>query len=121
MEKGEITLMTLGGGVAQELFAREMAKVLASVADPNTEPDAAREITLKVRFKPSKDRDSMAIGIVASASVPPYKGFSTLGFIGKDLTGRMVVVEHNPKQAQFNFVPEGVTGINQLKKGGANA
>lgn len=51
MEKGEITLMTLGGGVAQELFAREMAKVLASIADPNTEPDAPREITLKVRFK----------------------------------------------------------------------
>lgn len=122
MEKKELTLSNLGGGAAEELFTRELKKVLDNIANPNTEADAARDITLKIKFKPGKDRDTMSIGIVASSGLAPFKGHSTIAFIGKDnTTGRMVVVEHNPRQADFEFgTPPGVTGINQGRKEGTH-
>ena len=43
----KLTLSNLGNGAAVELFGIELRRVLKDVMDPNTDPKAVREITLK--------------------------------------------------------------------------
>jgi hypothetical protein len=69
MEKlTEVTLDSLGGGLAQEIFSREMDRVLANIDDPNTDPQQSRKITLIVTFKPEKSRTHASV-LVSSKSV----------------------------------------------------
>ena len=60
---GDLSLGTLKGGAAIELFDLELDKVMDNIQDPNTEPTEAREITLKVTIKPDEDRFLSAVGI----------------------------------------------------------
>ena len=47
----EVDLENLNGGAIQELFDVEWKKIVDNIADLNTKPDAAREITIKVGKK----------------------------------------------------------------------
>ena len=53
-ELTEVSLDTLGGGVVPELFAHELENVLANIDDPNTSPEAVRQLTIVVTIKPSE-------------------------------------------------------------------
>jgi len=77
-----------------------MDKVLENIADVNTKPDGVREITLKIKIKPTNDRSAAAVEISCApklAGVAPYP--STL-YIGKS-GGRNVIFEHNINQADM--------------------
>ena len=55
-----LTLTNVMNGAAVEMFARQLTRVFNNLADINTDLNA-REITLKVKFTPSKDRSYIAI------------------------------------------------------------
>ncbi|MDH5541941.1 MAG: hypothetical protein OEY64_03140 [Nitrospinota bacterium] len=112
----EITLENVGGGVAAELFAIELEKVVANIADPNIEAEGVREITLKVRFKPDKQRKTSPVDISVSSKLAGRRAHSAMAYFGKDQTGRPVVIGYNPNQTTFNFMPEGVSAINEKKE-----
>lgn len=99
-EREPITLSTLGGGAVEELFQEELERVLRNIADPNTEPEALREITLKVKVRPNKDRSVGDLQVVPSSKLAPNKTFSSVVYMGRH-QGQLIAQEHNPQQLSF--------------------
>ena len=95
-----ITLATLGGGAVEELFQEELERVLRNIADPNTLPTAVREITLKVKVTPDKDRVVGAVQVIPSSKLAPAHQFDTRLYMGRH-GGKLIAQEHNPQQLSF--------------------
>lgn len=49
-----ITLDTIGNGELAARFGQALAQVGRNIIDPNMDPEAAREITIKLKFKPNE-------------------------------------------------------------------
>jgi hypothetical protein len=64
-----IQLSTIARGALEEQFNHEFNRVIANIADPNTNPCEARTITVKVVLKPDMRRESAAIKVSASSSL----------------------------------------------------
>jgi hypothetical protein len=56
-----VTLAGLAEGAAEEKFQDALSRVLLNIDDPNTKPDAVRQITLLVSFKPDDSRRKSAV------------------------------------------------------------
>lgn len=116
----QATLTNLGGGAAAELFQTDLAKVLANIVDPNTKPDARREISLKVSIKPSKDRELCAVAISTAVKLAPAEAFETQLFVSQRRDGTIESSEYNPRQNRLPFdepvVAENVIPITATKK-----
>jgi hypothetical protein len=93
-----VTLDTIGGGALPELFAAELARVLANIADPNTKAESKREIAIKVTFAPKADRDVADVSLVCSSKLAGIVKVSTTVFMGKQ-AGKLVAVENDPRQS----------------------
>jgi hypothetical protein len=88
LTKGEtVSLDNIGGGAAVEKFNDALVEVLRNIQDPNTAPNAAREIKLTVTFKPAEDRGSAAVLIATSQKLAPLKTYKSQVFIGRGTTG----------------------------------
>lgn len=95
-----VTLDTLGSGALGELFAEELARVLANIHDPNTDPTVKRKIAIEVTFKPKKDREVSDVDIKCTSRIAPIVTVSTQLFIGKH-QGKFIAVENDPRQGSF--------------------
>lgn len=96
-----VTLASLAGGAALERFQLELERVLSNIADPNTDATAKREITLKFRITPDRDRYSASVDILTSAKLAATIGAGTTVYMGRR-EGELVAVESNPQQLTFD-------------------
>lgn len=64
-----VTLSELKEGSVEEMYQAELARVLANIADPNTKPDAKREITLKFKFQPDERRSMTMVDVTAESKL----------------------------------------------------
>lgn len=97
-----VTLYTLGAGAAHELFQEELTKVIENILDVNTDGDAMREVTLKVKIKPDKGERGVADVLISCTS--KLAGLNSVGsrfYLGKH-EGKPIAYEHNPKQLTFD-------------------
>lgn len=111
-----VTLDTIGGGALVELFEAELSRVLANIADPNTDDKAARVITIAVKFKPNRDRDASSVEIACTSKLAGIMKVSTNLFIGRH-AGKLVAVENNPKQTELFDQPR-PTPVTAFPQGG---
>jgi len=95
-----VTLYTLAGGALGELFDREMERVSADILDLNTEADAVRTITIKVKIKPDQNRGFGACGVFISSTLGAPKGVASTMFFGRK-SGRAIAVENTPEQKEL--------------------
>jgi len=102
-QNNQLSLVKIGGGVAEELFLEELQKVLDNIVDPNTEEKAIREITIKFKFKPNESRGHVNIFISSASKLGPTKAYPTKAFVGRRDDGTGEAFEHNPQQMQFMF------------------
>lgn len=109
METEVVTLTTLAGGAVVELFQAELGKVLASIADVNTDPTKAREIIVRVKIHPDEKREMGQIQLEVSSKIPSFRPVSTVLFFSKH-RGEYVAVEHNPKQTMLPLEPPAAFG-----------
>jgi len=93
-------LINLKDGAAVELFDFELQKVLDNIMDPNTKAEAVREVTLKIKIKPDKDRSFGPVEIQPSSKLAPQAPVMTQIFFGQDRDGA-VAHEYNPKQGDL--------------------
>ncbi len=109
-----VSLPTIAGGAAVELFDEELRKVLANISDVNTDPRKARTITLRVKFVPNDTRDLASVVVASEVKLAPVKPAGVVVYFGK-LGGRAVAVETDPRQAGLFDAPrEGnVVPLNQ--------
>ena len=73
----KVSLLNLKGGAAVELFEIELNRVLLNILDPNTRPEAVREIVMKVKIKPDADRFVSQVSIECSSKLSSISSLST--------------------------------------------
>ena len=106
---GRISLDSLCGGALLERFSLAMAQIGRNIVDPNTDPEKARSITIKITFKPDKSRRSLKTSIATNISMAPPVADETLMLIGQDLkTGRIEVSEYGNAGQAMAVVGEAV-------------
>lgn len=54
-------LVSICGGAAEEVFQREMKRMLENIKDPSTDPDKKRKIILEFSFEPLADRSGAEV------------------------------------------------------------
>lgn len=98
----ELTLENLNGGAVKELFEEELKKVLVNINDINVEADFAREILIKVKIKPSKDRRAAITSVQAMSKLAPVcanQGSMFLAFNGN----KPIAYANDYRQTEINF------------------
>lgn len=95
-----VTLISLNSGAAVEMFDEALKKVLTNIADPNVESERTREITLKVRFAPSKNGKSAAVEITCETKLAAQKPSGTTVYFGP-VEGELKAVEADPTQGML--------------------
>jgi len=93
----EVTLETVAQGAAPERFQHEWNRLLENIQDPNTGPEVVREVTIKVKVKPSGDRDSAQVALEVKSKLAPPAPVGDLIYMGKK-DGRLVAIGRDPGQ-----------------------
>lgn len=89
-----INLETFANGAFTAQVNRAIEEVTKNIQDPNTEPGAARKITVTIGFKPNSDRNFVATGVQTKTTLAPALGAVTAIQMGKDIrTGEVEAVE----------------------------
>lgn len=84
----DATLLTINGGSAVDIFGDAFKKVLGNINDLSTPAEEKREIVLKFKITPTKDRGTAAILISCNtkmAGVEPHGGHIFIGHEGNKL------------------------------------
>ncbi len=68
-----INIETIDGGAVIERINYQISRVVDDIQDLNTAPEAIREVTVKLKFKPSSDRADAIISIEANAKLAAMK------------------------------------------------
>lgn len=104
--KEMITLDNLGGGAASEMFQGALEKVIENIVNPNTRPDAVRQITLKMKIKPNKkQRDLCVVELSVDEKLAAVVPFETAMFVGMD-NGVCAATEYSPQQGNLFDEPK---------------
>lgn len=111
-----VTLNTIGGGALAELFTVELARILANISDPNTDPAAKRVLTMQVSFKPNRDRDVADVRLTCSSKLAGILTVSSQLFMGRQ-NGKLIAVESDPRQSNL-FDPERPAAVAAFPKEG---
>lgn len=85
MDIPKVTLGNVNAGAPAELFEEEFAKVVANIADPNTNPEAVRTVTIQIKIKPTKDRRHASTEVACHsklAPIQPHQGMMMFAFDG---------------------------------------
>jgi hypothetical protein len=99
MDDHRVSLANLARGGAIERFDDELMRVLDNVLDPNA-GDGPREVLLRVRIKPSEDKRTATVHVLASSKLAAPKAVPTMIYLGRGATGA-VAFEHNPDQLKL--------------------
>ena len=73
MEPEVITIATICNGGVPEVFERELREVLANIADPNTDAEKARGLTIRFVFKPLEDRSGASASFTCKPTLQPVQ------------------------------------------------
>lgn len=110
----KLSLSNIAGGVAEELFERELAEVAKNIDDINTSADASRSITMTITFKPDLDRREIKTIIESKSKLAPVRAASVTTFCGK-VDGHSVMLGRDPDQ--LDMFSEEVAQIQEPKGG----
>lgn len=101
MDYQKVSLQTLNSGAAVELFEEEFRKALENIGDPNTTPEAIREVRVVVKIKPNKDRNSAVTTVQATSKLAPCQPHESFVLFDHDGRGRVTAYSTDPKQAEL--------------------
>jgi hypothetical protein len=99
-----LTLASLAGGVAEELWQNELDRVLNNIDDPNTDHKPSRSIILKFTFNPDEERRIAAVEITAESKLANVRGKGTFVFLGRS-QGVMTAIEQLTQEELFPVMP----------------
>jgi len=93
-----VTLDTICGGAAHQMFQREMEKVIENILDPNADESKARKITLEVVIRPDRKTAGKCNYILqATSKLAPISPQGSELFVGKK-EGKFIAMEHDLRQ-----------------------
>ena len=87
------SLSELMDGGVEERFNLWMDRIWANVQDPNTNPKAKREITLKITIKPNERRDAADFSVQVTGKEAPPAPLARLVLLQFNSDGSVVATE----------------------------
>lgn len=99
-----VTLETLAGGAAVELFQHQLDRVVQNILDPNMPAKAKRHVTLRLTIQPDEERGMGEAHVTCEAKLAGPRGASTMLYFGRK-QGRAVAVENDPRQGGLFDAP----------------
>lgn len=96
--KEKLTLSNICEGRAEHMFQREIKKTLENIADPATTATREREVIIKFKFKPSKDRTRVDVIAQAQTKLAPIS----------DIEGQSIELDYSKRGP---FRPEAYTSV----------
>jgi len=96
------SILNIAEGGAVELFDLEMARVFKNLSNPNRTPDAEREITLTIKFKPTDAKSIIDTKISVKTKLAPRRTISTLMHV-ENGEGRELVAK---QRSLFDYAAE---------------
>lgn len=114
-----VSLETISGGAAVEMFNDALEKVIENIRDPNVVEGTVREVNLKVQIKPSGNQDNQVVYLITVvpklAPQKPVGSFMTVGKKG----GKFVAYEQDISQPplQFDNENEGPAEVKSINGG----
>lgn len=95
-----VSFETLGNGALAAQFRQAMAQIGRNVVDPNMDPEAARGITIELKFKPNESGTIEMSYVCKTKLAGPKKSKTTL-LIGQDVrTGKIEMSEYGNNRPQ---------------------
>lgn len=107
-ELQNLSLTSIEGGAAVEMFDRALTKVAANVADINTTL-ATRQIVLKLKIKPGRDRCSCELDLSVNTALAGQEPIKSTVFIEEDGDGNRALYGRKAPQLDIPF---------EVRKGG---
>lgn len=111
-QKG-VTLQSLRNGGVLEVANKAIQDVVDNIANPDTQADGVREVTIKVKFKPTKDRSLTAITFSVQPKLQPVAPVVVNAALTK-AEGANIALEIAPEQNPAQHVLPGVPSFNVL-------
>jgi len=112
-----LTLSNFGQGAVNEIFDRELQRVLKDIMDPNTEATAQREVNLKIVIKPDEERDLGVVGVKASSKLAGSRNFTSKLAFGHNKAGKVEAREcFSGQRSLFDKDDKKVVPINGKEK-----
>jgi hypothetical protein len=105
----EASLETIGDGQAIQKFNHELQRAIENCLDINTELNFTREVILKIKIKPSEDRQTAAIHFQASSKIAPDAPGQDQMYFGKNNQAFI----NSAKQITFEDYTQSVSEIEQ--------
>lgn len=87
-EPTPLGLDTICDGQIPALFERELRAILDNIADPNTDPEKTRSLSITVNIKPLQDRSGMVLVPTVKSKLVPVKAAGSTCFLSRH-TGRL--------------------------------
>lgn len=114
-----VSLPSLGGGVCVERFDDAMIEVLRNILDPNTDPEAVREIRLTVKIKPTESRSMAGFSVDCVPKLAPPRSVAGQLFIGQR-AGVVQATEWNPNQPSLLELEESLENLDRKRQAGGD-
>lgn len=95
----KVTLANLGEGAVVEMFDNELRKVIENIDDPNTDAETIREITIKMKLHPTKNRKAGKYNINVTSKLAGVAALENHLFFNQDKTA----VEMVSAQEEINY------------------
>jgi len=98
------SILEMARGAITERVDYAMGEIIQNILDPNTEPTKQRELTLKLKFKPSANREFIQVDCVATPKLQPTTAVQTSLSLQSTYDGTTKFVENTPQlQGQLDF------------------
>lgn len=98
----KVTLDNVAGGVAAELFEREIQEIALNINDHNTSAIAKRKITMTFEFTPDAERREVAVLIGAKSALAPVRPMKHTIFCGR-IDGLPQMLGTDPSQMELDL------------------
>ena len=103
-----ITFDNIAGGELAEKFSMALAQIGRNIMDPNMDPEAARGMTISLKFKPSKS-GAIKVDYGIQTKLAGLSKSETMFVIGQDArTGRIEMSEYGNNRPAVGRVIDAV-------------
>lgn len=115
-----ITFDNIGNGELAGMFRAALAQIGQNIMDPNMDPEAARGMTVGIKFKPSK-AGTIAVTYDIKTKLAGLQKSETTFLIGQDArTGRIEISEYGnnrPQVQSLDAMPAAPSGPEAAAQG----
>jgi hypothetical protein len=113
----QVDINNLGDGIVNELFQREMTKVLENISDVNTDYKAKRKIIVEIEVTTDSERRLGNVTVSSKTKLPGVRPADTAIHLVRDSkTGKLTAYQNTLVQGELIPADGNVTSLEKAKE-----